>query len=281
LSRVKSCFAVACLTIFALSPTRAQTSSATASEHFPYSFSNFPWWSDSELREVLKQRIPGLTDEISRSSNAEGKIRIVLKQILKEKGIQAEVQSEEPSLDVFKQTRVPEAPAPSIIFELAAPTKIVIENLVLDNPPADAGLALTDVTATLKGRPYSEGVFWSISQNVRQALQQVGYLSSMVEMDHDPSHKDGESYLVPLIAKIESGPKYHVAAVTGDGGPLLAGRDLSPYFSLKKGDVATPSAFGRLYGSLRSMYWRAGYADVEFKGDPIIDKEHALDHFHG
>ena len=58
-----------------------------------------------------------------------------------------------------------------------------------------------------------------------------------------------------------SGPKFHVAKVDADGGPLLTGRDLSSYFSLKSGDVAAPNAFGKLIGGLRSTYWRAGYAD--------------------
>jgi hypothetical protein len=29
-------------------------------EHLPYSFSNFVWWTDEELRDLLKKRIPGL-----------------------------------------------------------------------------------------------------------------------------------------------------------------------------------------------------------------------------
>jgi hypothetical protein len=63
----------------------------------PYGFSNFVWWSDDELRVALKKRIPGLGDEISTTSRAIGGMREALNALLKEKGITAEVQSEEPS----------------------------------------------------------------------------------------------------------------------------------------------------------------------------------------
>ncbi|HMD77372.1 MAG TPA: hypothetical protein VKG86_08360 [Terracidiphilus sp.] len=36
--------------------------------HLPYSFGNFVWWGDDELRALLKKRIPGLGDEIEPTS---------------------------------------------------------------------------------------------------------------------------------------------------------------------------------------------------------------------
>jgi outer membrane protein assembly factor BamA len=47
-------------------------------------------------------------------------------------------------------------------------------------------------------------------------------------------------------------------------------------FTLAPGDVAKPNPFGRLIGALQTVYWRAGYADVAFQGDPKLDTEHAL-----
>jgi hypothetical protein len=91
----------------------------------PYRFSNFVWWNDEDLRVLLKKRIPGLGDEVATSSSAEGKVRDALTALLKERGIVAEVQSEEPSLSafapvnpIFFSRHSPEPPHPAIIFSL-------------------------------------------------------------------------------------------------------------------------------------------------------------------
>jgi hypothetical protein len=69
--------------------------------HLPYSFGNFVWWSDEELRDLLKKRIPGLGGEISTTSASIGRMREALTALLKEKGIDADVLSEEPSVELF------------------------------------------------------------------------------------------------------------------------------------------------------------------------------------
>jgi outer membrane protein assembly factor BamA len=129
---------------------------------------------------------------------------------------------------------------------------------------------------SLQGRPYATSNFWLIKEQVKDALRGVGYLTARIDVEPDQPKRDGERYLVRVIARIAAGPKFHVATVKADGGPLLQGKDLSPYLALKPGDVATPNAFGRLVVSLRSVYWHAGYADVAFEGAPVLDAAHAL-----
>jgi hypothetical protein len=73
--------------------------------------------------------------------------------------------------------------------------------------------------------------------------------------------------------KVNSGPQYHIAHIAGDGGPLLAGRNLSSVFGARPGDVANPVAYGPLEGKLRSLYWHSGYADAEVKTDRVLDRE--------
>lgn len=243
---------------------------------YPYTFTNFVWWSDANLRAELNRRIPGLGSEIAPDSREESKIRTALELLLKQKGIQADVQSIEPSTQVYYGARDPNAPPPSIQFSILAPPEIVIENLAVEDGPPEAMEELRQEAHSLQGRPYATSSFWLIRKQAEDALQGKGYLSARVDVEPDQPKKDGERYLVSMFARISAGPKFHVATVKADGGPLLQGKDLSPYFALKPGDVATPNAFGRLIGSLRSIYWHAGYADVAFEGAPVLDAAHAL-----
>jgi outer membrane protein assembly factor BamA len=263
--------------LFSVSVAAAQPSfiAAVPATRYSYSFTNFVWWSDTALRAELARRIPGLRPEIAQDSRDESRIRTVLELLLKQKGIQANVQSIEPSQQDFGK-RDPEAPPPSIQFSILAPPEIVIESLVIENGPPEAMETLGQEANSLQGRSYATTRFWLIKEQAKDALQGVGYLTANVDIAPGQPKKDGERYAVKVIASITSGPKFHVANVEGDGGPLLQGRDLSPYFALKTGDVATPNAFGRLIGSLRSVYWHAGYADVSFDGAPVLDMSRAL-----
>ena len=273
--RIASCvcaLAIACL------PCPAQVGAPGVSnvDKFPYSFTNFVWWTDADLRAILKRRIPGLGDEIGRESAAEARIRTTLVKLLQEKGIQADVQSFEPPLDAGTMKRVAEAPPPSIAFSIAAPPTIAIGTLTFENAPADASKSLESLATALQGRAYNSNTFWHPISEVRENLQAAGYLTATVEIRCLPPAKDGERYVVPLVGQVQPGPQFHVASITADGGPLLQGRDLSNYFTLQPGDIAKPNPFGRLTGSLRAVYWRAGYADVEFQGEPTLDTDKAL-----
>ena len=205
----------------------------------------------------------------------EARVRTELAKMLKQKGIQAEVQSLEPSRAVFGK-RDPNAPLPAIAFSILAPPEILVEKIVLDNPPMDAAGSLNGVAAQVVGKPYSKTVFWLQKERINEALQQQGYLSCTSTLEPGKPREDGGRYPVPITASINAGPKYHVASIKADGGPLLQGRDLSSYFTVKQGDVATPNPFGKLAGSLRSVYWHAGYPDVDFEGAPVLDSAKAL-----
>jgi hypothetical protein len=61
--------------------------------HYPYTFTNFVWWSDAQLRAELTRRIPGLPLELAPDSTDESRIRTTLESLLKQKGISASVQS--------------------------------------------------------------------------------------------------------------------------------------------------------------------------------------------
>src|ERR1700761_2252907 len=66
-------------------------------ERLPYSFSNFPWWTDAQIRAELQHRIPSLGDEVGRGSAQEAQVRDALTAMLAQKGIRATVISDEPS----------------------------------------------------------------------------------------------------------------------------------------------------------------------------------------
>jgi hypothetical protein len=69
------------LFLYLTNTNSAQNTKAAAKypAHLPYSFSNFVWWSDGELRALLLKRIPGLGDEIATTKRSPNTVLRLLK----------------------------------------------------------------------------------------------------------------------------------------------------------------------------------------------------------
>lgn len=247
--------------------------------HLPYSFGNFVWWSDGDLRVLLKKRIPGLTDDVATTNSAEGRIRDALTILLREKGVRAEVQSVEPSYSSFGASRDPEAPPPSVEFSMLRPV-VLMEAINFDSAPQEVRPDLESYFKSDAGRPYSEFSDWYIRSHTKEALHEHGYLDASVTISRSVPRKDGDNYLVSLSVAIDPGQLYHVSTITAGGGPLLAGRDLSPLYGIKPGDVPGRWPLSRLTGQLREFYLHYGYADVDVENDAVLDHQHALVSYH-
>jgi outer membrane translocation and assembly module TamA len=274
------------LAIPAVGSDQAPKATQTYPSHLPYRFANFVWWSDEELRALLKKRIPGLGDEIATTTAAEGKVRDALTALLKEKGIAAEVQSQEPSNSaiaplnpMFFGRHLPEQPLPAIEFSILAP-KVQIDKVRVRSDSDEAVEILQTESKSFEGKPYSASGEQFTSFRLGEVLGQKGYLSAQVHLSHEAPRKENERFLVDLSILIDSGPKYHVSSITADGGPLLPGRDLSQFIAMKKGDVAGAEALWNLEPKLRAYYQQSGYADVDFEDQPTLDRDHGLAAYH-
>lgn len=266
--------------IFLVSHAAAQTGQAPPQypSRLPYAFSNFVWWSDDALRTLLKERISGLGDEIAPNRVDEGKVRDALTAILKSKGIVAEIQSVEPSNFSLSAERALGSPQPAIVFSIESP-KIMVDQVVLSpNPSAREDLApLLGVSFhRSEGHPYASGQDWLLRTNAQRDLAQKGYLDVKIDIKHGDPRKSGDRFLVNLEVSIDPGPQYRISSITGDGGPLLQGRDLSSHFTASAGQVAAGDPFARLSAELRALYAHSGYADVALHTVPELDHEHAL-----
>jgi outer membrane protein assembly factor BamA len=249
------------------------------SAHLPYAFSNFVWWTDTDLRTQLKKRIPGLGDEIAPTQASESKVRDALKTLLRQKGIVADVMSEEPSPWSLTAETVPDAPRPAIVFSILNP-QVLVDQVNIAGAPEFVTEALNQSLQGRKGREYSSRDDWYVREQAENQLQQSGYFDAQVDVNHDPPRLDTGQYRVNLVISVVPGPQYHIGEITGDGGPLLKGRDLSTLFKVKPGDIATSSPLGKLAGQLLGLYEHYGYADAVVEGPPVIDREHALVSYH-
>jgi len=250
-------------------------------ERLPYAFSNFPWWTDAQIRAELKSRIPGLHDEVGRGSAEEARVRDELTAMLQARGVRATVVSVEPSetssaVSAFMATLPFYIPGAGqhqhIEFSISAP-QIVIGGISMDASPE--GEIMARIARQMEGKPFDSGAIPLQAHRLCEPLQRHGYLSAQVMVTPGHPVREGDKYVVPMKAEVQSGPLYHVGMISADGGPLLRGQDLSTLFDLQTGEVATPYAFERLKSSIMTVYFQAGYASVHFNDQPELDPDHA------
>lgn len=274
-----------CCCVFAIASTvHAQAEIQPYPAHLPYTFSNFAWWSDAELRDLLKNRIPHLGDEIATTTEAEGRMRDALTALLKEKGISARVVSEEPSPSAMRQplpnflgVDVDDSPPiskPSIVFTLVEP-QLAVGVIKVQANAADALAAVENEIQGDEGRGFTESFSRFSTYEIEKSLKRLGYFSEKVDLRHGRPYKQGERYLVDETLLIDAGPNYRISTITADGGPLLSGKDLSSFFTVHPGDSAVPIPFGQLGPQIRAFYQQHGYADVHISSDPVLDRAHA------
>lgn len=276
------------LSCFRIGPARmayAQAQTNSYPSHLPYSFSNFVWWTDSDLRAELKKRIPGLTDEVPTTGQTEERVRNALTALLRAKGIRADVLSEEPSLSSLRPMAPgallgvdsvdgPPIPKPSIVFMITRP-QVAIGTIKVESADDDARATVEEEFHKDEGKTFTNPNMVFSQYLAEESLRRSGYLSAQVKIRHGSPYKQGERYVVDETVTVNAGPVYRIDTIIADGGPLLEGRDLSRFFFAHSGDRATRSPFAQLGPELHAYYEQYGYADVHVVVNPTVDREHA------
>lgn len=267
------------LLLLALVLRAAGQAPAPAPQRFRYTFSNFVWWTDAELRTELGRRAKGVPAEIVPGSGDEQKLRKALGKLLRLKHVRAEVQTSAPDPALgHSEGDPPEA----IRFRIVPPPEIDVESVSgAPGSPAPLAAEVARLNRIMAAHPYAAEEFPFRERRVASALADAGYLAASVSLEHGSPHPGpGGKVLVPVTVTANPGPLFHVSEVTADGGPLLEGRSLSRFFGVHPGDVATPHAFPRLESSVRLLYQQKGFADVRVEDAPTLDIAHATASYH-
>jgi outer membrane protein assembly factor BamA len=161
------------------------------------------------------------------------------------------------------------------VFSISAP-QVVIGAISVDTAPESESDVLGRIAQQIEGQPFDGNTLDLQAHRLVEPMEHSGYLSASISLSAGQPELQGDRYVVPLEASVDAGPLYHVGMVSADGGPLLRGRDLSPYYDLQPGEVATPYAFQRLENSIMTIYFQSGYTSVHFMDTPILDRDHAI-----
>ncbi len=233
-----------------------------AAQLLPIAFSNFVWWSPTELAVAIRKSVPLFRGALPEAGNQLTAIENALQQMLAEKGIaSATVTHEivEPATD--HPTRV-------IRFEIGAPD-IRIHTVSLTGISPDMRDTLGKATAHLANAPYNEDV---IAEALLTPYRNAGYFAARISDEHHTPNGTANTINVDVTAAIQPGDLFHVSGISFSGTPLMSSEDFMKTSKIHADDLLSLSALSQTLAPLDAAYRKNGYLDVVVNATPTLDE---------
>src|ERR1700733_14158233 len=239
-------------------------------ERMPAYFDNLPWFTDGELNDAIRAKIPFYNGTLPGAGAVVEQAADAVSQFLGTHGLQAAVE----------HTVVANPNGEGSIQEFHIEgSSLSIESLKFSDASLNESKTVQQQLAELKGKPYSRmAIDLFLMEQVRPVYQKQGYLRAKlgppeIRLTGNPNQKLPEK--IPVFVPVVPGEIYKWKGVEWSGNSLLSTTTLNGDLALKPGDVADGMAIEAALDRVREEYAHVGY--LEAKVDPVANYD---DHAH-
>jgi outer membrane protein assembly factor BamA len=227
----------------------------------PVWFDNFPWFTDAELTEGLKQAVTLFDGTAPQQGTILDAMDAALQQMLASRGVQASVE----------HSVVAEPGSDRMILEFKAEgANLKVNAVQFSDALAAESPRVQSLLGDLVGKPFSRftlAVF--VNEQVTPLYLEKGYLrvkfgSPQARFTGDPLRPLPDN--IRVFLPIEPGPMYHWAGLEWADDAPASRSILDPLIPLKAGDVVNGVQLTGLWHRLEDEYGKHGF--LEAKVDP-------------
>ena len=247
----------------------------------PAAFDNFVWFTDSELRAALAQRVPLFKDALPVGGQLTGRVTKALQALLDERHLPGRV-------DYLHEAKPDEADVPGIVFRVQD-LSIRIRNVEFPGASAEQSAFLAIGARKLAGADYSRSMLGAAAHSdLLPPLLEHGYLKTEFRPADAhvvaPSGTQGEDkpkdeIEVDVSVPVTPGKQYLVSEVSWKGNAALTTEEAAPFIHLTAGQPADAVRMLRDVEALTKLYRSRGYMAVQIKPDAQIDDEKSTVHY--
>lgn len=229
---------------------------------YPLSFDNFPWFTDEELAQAIRQEVGLFTGEAPEGGAMLDEITDSVENLLASKKIKGNVTHQLMAQAVGDGMMMQ--------FHLDTPG-LRIQSVKFGDSLAQDSEQLKDRVPDIKGQPYSRFAIEVFeNEHVRPLYAAKGYSRAKIgppqaqlTIDTDDPNKVGVDVSIPIMP----GPVYSFNGISWQGNSAIGSANLDGAVEIKNGDPVDGMKVEALWQTIESAYSSHGYLDVKI--DPV------------
>ena len=238
----------------------------------PAYFDNLPWFSDSELNDAIRKRLPFYNGELPANGSVIEEAGAAIHDFLAAHGLEAAVEHQ------VLANPVNDGNVQDFHIEGAS---LRIASVEFSDPALNKSNLVQQQLSELKGKPYSRmTIDLFLAEQVRPVYLQQGFLRAKlgpaeVRLTGNPNQKLPEQ--IPVFIPVSPGAVYHWKGAEFAGNSLLSSLTLGGDIGLKPGAIADGMTLQAGWDRIREEYAHRGYLDA--KVDPVVtydDQAHTV-----
>ena len=225
---------------------------------FPISFDNFPWFTDDEIAQAIRNEVGLFTGEAPDSGLMLDEISVVVEKLLYSRKIQGNATHQ-----LLAQAA---GDGMMMQFRLDAPA-LRIQSVKFSDAVATDSEQLKDRIPDIKGQPYSRlAIELFENEHLRPLYASKGYLRAQIgppqpHLTSDSNNPAGPG--VDILIPVTPGPVYAWNGISWQGNTALASTILDGAVQLKPGDSADGMRIEAVLQRIQFEYERHGYLDAK------------------
>ena len=228
-------------------------------------FDNFIWFTPEELASGLHARVPLFATSLPESGNLQDAVQTALADMLKEKGVTADLTHEvlEPSAE--RLIRI-------VAYRVETP-RILVHDVHLTNVSTEFAGPIQQIARKMVGAAFNEGIEKpTTTETLVSPYLRAGYLNAqLTDRTLTPTNASPDHIDVDLSAAVNAGEPFHVGDIVWAGSPQMSTEAFAAASPLHTGDLANPITLAKSVDLLAAAYRKQGYADVTVAPNPAID----------
>ncbi|WP_433965692.1 POTRA domain-containing protein [Tunturiibacter gelidiferens] len=229
------------------------------------SFTNFVWWSPTELTTALKARVPLYTGVVPTAGNLQDTIASALKAMVAEKGTTA-------SIVAIPHSAQPGATPSSIAFKIESPA-VRVQTITLIHASPAMQPRLDSVIKDQTNQPFdTTTTHTSITTALTSAYHDAGYLDmAVLNLTQAPPQVTPNGIDLAFTATLSEGQPYQLFQLNWPGSDIISTADFYKQAKMKPGDMASEAALRQSLSIIAGAYFAKGFQDAKVKAPATFD----------
>jgi outer membrane protein insertion porin family len=233
----------------------------------PILFDNFVWFSDQELTNLLRARVPLFDGRLPEAGNLADQVSDALNALLTERNISAKVD--------FLRAGPMNGPIDSYIYKVTF-HPVVIRNVSFPGAAPAEIPALQAAAKPLSGQEYLRDKIRPQEKfNFLPVYLARGFLRAKFDEAQSAVVSDGPRTLVDISLPVHPGIQYKLKRMAWTGNTVFPADKLQPLIHLQPGELANPVQLDQDLDAVRRLYGAKGYLTAQVQAFPTMDDAQA------